>query len=90
MKRCTITRRVTTRALPILLAAMLLSNASCTMMLIKEGYKEIKKIEEEKKEKKEKQQQQWQNKPLPPPYHPPSEDSTQPYHHGQWTPGEEE
>ena len=90
MKRYTMTRHITTWALLVLLAGMLLTNASCTMFLIKEGYKEIKKIEEEKKEKKEQQQQQWQNEQLPDPYTAPRDESDRRKHHGQWTPQREE
>ena len=58
---------------------MLFSNASCTMFLVKEGYKEYEKLEKEHKEKEEQKERQEQQ-----------QDSTTPRDHGQWTPSMEE
>jgi len=64
--------------------SMLMTNASCTMFLAKEGYKEIKKLEDEHKEKEAKQKQQEQQERSE------SSDATQPRHHGTWKPQPEE
>jgi flagellar basal body-associated protein FliL len=71
-----------------LLVVLLFLNASCTMFLIKEGVKEVKKLEEEKKEKNA--QQQWQNEQLTNPDGATRGESTECRHHGQWTPSREE
>jgi len=77
----------------LLCLPMIFHNASCTMFLVKEGYKEIKKVEEERKEKKEQQERQEQRDAQP---RPDSSDDTledespPPRHHGQWTPEREE
>lgn len=72
----------------LLCLPMIFHNVSCTMFLVKEGYKEIKKVEEERKEKKEQQEQQDAQQ------HSDSSDApsdeSQPRHHGQWTPEREE
>ncbi len=68
----------------VLCLSILFTNASCTMFLAKEGYKEIKKLEEEHKEKEEKKKQQERSESSD------DADSTQPRHHGTWTPQQEE
>lgn len=94
MKRCKrqtvyIKRRGGTCVLLLLLLIPLLfHNASCTMFLIKEGVKEIKKLEEERKEKKQQQERQWETQ-LPDSYDAPPADSPQRRHNGQWTPDRE-
>ncbi|MBN1555481.1 MAG: hypothetical protein JXA11_12105 [Phycisphaerae bacterium] len=82
-------RRVRKSWFLLLLLPLLFHNVSCTMFLIKEGVKEVKKLEEERKEKKEQQQRQWQNEQLPGPSRM-DEESSRPYHHGRWTPNREE
>jgi hypothetical protein len=86
-------RRWTGTLLFLLLVPLLLNNASCTMFILKEGYKEVKKLEEEHKEKKERQErqeQQWelQRREESPDVAP--DESPQRRDHGQWTPARDE
>ncbi|MBN1942492.1 MAG: hypothetical protein JW849_04275 [Phycisphaerae bacterium] len=70
----------------LLLVLVLFHNASCTMFLIKEGVKEVKKLEREKKERQEQQREEEE-------FAQPSVtagESPRPYHHGRWTPQREE